>query len=113
MKANNVGDLLKQATRMRKDMDKVQEELKSRYVEGRAGGDLVQATVNGQQELVKVVISPKILGPGGDGKVDRELLEDLIVAAVSQGLEKSKALMKEELEKVTGGGLGGMLPGLF
>jgi len=97
---------------MRKDMDKVQDELKNRYVEGRAGGDLVHVTVNGQQELVKVTISPKILGSGDGAKMDLELLEDLIVAAVSQGIEKSKALMKEELGKVSGG-LGGMIPGLF
>jgi DNA-binding YbaB/EbfC family protein len=96
---------------MRKDMEKIQEELKERYVQAAAGGDLVEVMVNGQQEVVKVTIDPKFFGEAG-GKVDVELLEDLIVAAVSQGIEKSKTLMKEELEKVTGG-LGGMLPGLI
>ena len=67
--------------------------------------------MNGQQELVKVSIDPKVFGDAA-AKVDVELLEDLVVAAVSQGIEKSKALMKEEMEKVTGG-LGGLMPGLF
>jgi len=67
---------------------------------------------NGQQDLVKLAIDPKVVQPGSDGKVDIELLEDLIVAAVSQGIEQSKALMREEMNKVTGG-LGGAMPGLF
>ena len=112
MNPNNMGDLLRQVTRMRKDMDRVQEGLKTRFVEAKAGGDLVEVTLNGQQDLIKVSISPKIFESGGEGKVDVELLEDLIVAAVSQGIEKSKALMKEEMERVTGG-LGGLLPGMF
>ena len=111
MNPSNLGDLLKHATRMRKEIDKVQEDLKNRFVEAHAGGDLVHVTLNGQQELVKVSIDPKVFGDGGS-KVDLEMLEDLLLAAVSQGIEKSKALMKEELAKVTGG-LGGMLPGLF
>jgi len=111
MNPGNKGDLLRQAGRLRKDMERVQEELKNRYVQGSAGGDLVGATVNGQQEVVKLSISPKFFGELA-AKVDIALLEDLILAAVSQGLEKSKTLMKNELEQVSGG-LGGLLPGLF
>ena len=114
MNPNNFGELLRQVTRMRKDMDKVQEGLKSRYVEGRSGGDLVDVTVNGRQELVKLRLSDKLLEPGTDGKIDKALVEDLITAAMSQALEKSRTLMRQEMEKVTGDlGLGALLPGLL
>ena len=111
MNPNNMGDLLRQAGRMKKDMDRVQEELKTRYVQASAGGDLVEVTANGQQEVVKVSINPKFFGQSGS-KVDVELLEDLILAATTQALEKSRTLMRQEMEKV-GGGLGGLLPGLL
>ncbi len=114
MSQGNLGDLLRNVTRMRKDLDKVQEGLKGRYVEARSGGDLVQVTLNGKQELVKISLDPKLFAASADGKPDVALVEDLIVAAVSQGMEKSRALMRTEMEKVTGDlGLGGMLPGLL
>jgi DNA-binding YbaB/EbfC family protein len=112
MQGKNMGDLLKQVTRMRKDMERVSEELKSRYVEASAGGDLVRVTFNGQQELVKLSIDPRAVAPGSDGKVDIEMLEDLITAAVTQGVEKSKVLRNEEMDKASGG-LGAGLPGFF
>ena len=107
---NNLGDMVRQAARMRKDMESAQEDLKGRYVSGDAGGGLIEVTLNGRQDLMKITIDPKALGKGTPDDVS--LLEDMIVAAVSQGMEKSRALMKEELDRVTGG-LGGMLPGLF
>lgn len=114
MNSNNMGDLLRQVTRMRKDMDKVQDELKDRYVEARAGGDLVEVTFNGRQDLVKISLDESLFASGSDGKVDVALIEDLIVAAMAQGTEKSRALMKEETDKVSEGlGLGDMLPGLL
>jgi len=114
MNPNNTGDLLRQVTRLRKEMDKVQEDLKNRYVAARAGGELVEVTFNGRQDLVKVSLDESLFAPGSDGKVDIALIEDLIVAAMAQGTERSKALMKEETDKVTGDlGLGGMLPGLL
>jgi len=114
MSQGNLGDLLRNVTKMRKDLDKVQEGLKSRYVEAKAGGDRVQVTFNGRQELMKIQIDPGLLAPGPDGKTDVALLEDLIVAAISQGMEKSRSLMRTEMEKVTGDlGLAGMLPGLL
>ena len=111
MSAANMGDFVRQAGRMKKDMERVQEELKGRYVQAASGGDLVEATFNGQQEIVKLSIDPKFFGKVA-GQVDVEMLEDLVTAVVTQGIEKSKALMKTEMEQVTGG-LGGMIPGLF
>ncbi len=100
MKITNVGDLLKNIGKIRKDMEKVQGDLRNRVVEAASGGGLVKVLMNGQQEVLKVTIDPKAIStaPGGV-----EMLEDLIVAAVSQGLERSKALKSEEMNKATGG----------
>ena len=110
--SGNMNDLLKQAGRMRKDMEKVADELRQRYVEADAGGNLVKVVFNGQQEMVKISLDEKLVKPDGGGNVDLAMLEDLIVAAVSKGLEESKALMKAEMDKATGG-LSSSLPGLF
>ena len=110
----NIGDLLRNVTRMRKDLDKVQEGLKTKYVEGHAGGDLVDVTLNGRQDLVKIKLNQKLFPAGEGGKPDPALIEDLITAAVGQAMEKSRALMRQEMEKVTGDlGLAGMFPGLL
>jgi DNA-binding YbaB/EbfC family protein len=98
-----VGDLLKQAQQMRKAVDRVQEELAQRFIEASSGGDRVTVTFNGQQKLVKLSIHPDSLAPDASGAVDRELLEDLIIAAVNQGLEESKKLMNDEINEATGG----------
>ena len=109
---NLQGDFLRHLQRVRKDMEQTGEDLKNRYVEAQAGGKKVEVVFNGRQEPVKLSIDPELLKPGADGKADVALLEDLILAAVAQGIEKSKALMKEELDRVSGG-LGGALPGFF
>ena len=97
MKISNVGDLLKNVGKIRKEMEKVQADLKNRVVETASGGGLVKVLVNGQQEVLKVTIDPQAVSSG------IEMLEDLVVAAVGQALEKSKALKSEEMNKVTGG----------
>ncbi|MCH2372625.1 MAG: YbaB/EbfC family nucleoid-associated protein [Planctomycetes bacterium] len=109
--SGNMNDLLRQATRMQKDMKRVGDELRERFVEAEAGGGLVEVVFNGQQELMKIALNPKVFGDKVDSD-DLEAIEDLIVVAISQGLEKSRALMKEEMDKATGG-LSGALPGMF
>jgi len=94
----NISGLVKQAQEMQKKMAEVQENLKNRYVEGSAGGGMVTATANGRQEVVKIKIDPQVVDPD-----DVEILEDLIVAAVSQAVKKAKELEKTEMNKVTGG----------
>ncbi|HVR73625.1 MAG TPA: YbaB/EbfC family nucleoid-associated protein [Planctomycetota bacterium] len=119
MSTGNLGDMLRQVTRVRKDIDRVQEDLKNRYVQagaggGGSGGDLVEVTLSGKQQLVKIALNERLFAPGPDGKVDIALIEDLIVAAFAKGMEKSRALMKEEVEKATGdAGVGNMLSGLL
>lgn len=101
----NLGNLKKMAEEMQNKMARVQEELKEKVVDGTAGGGVVTAYVNGAQEVVGIKIKPEVVKPE-----DSEMLADLIMAAVNQGLEKSRKLSQEEMGKVTGG-LGG-LPGL-
>src|SRR5262245_8889675 len=100
MKISNVGDLLKNVGKIRKEMEKVQGDLKNRVVEAAAGGGLVKVLMNGQQEVLKVTIDPQAVPKDPAGV---EMLEDLVVAAISQALERSKALKSEEMNKVTGG----------
>ena len=113
MSVNNMGDLLKNAGKIRKQIDQVQEELKERVVEAKAGDGMVSVMVSGQQELLKVSRSPDIASHiSSDDPDDIELLEDMIVAAVAQGIEKAKELKEAEISKVTGGmasGLSGLL----
>ena len=109
MNISNMGDLLRNAGKIRKEIERVQGELKERVVEGAAAGGLVKALVNGQQDLLKISIDPQAVSP--DPK-DIELLEDMVLAAISQGIEKSKALKSKEIGKVTGG-FGDSLSGLL
>jgi DNA-binding YbaB/EbfC family protein len=101
----NFGDLMKQAQRMQRDMGKIQEELKERYVEGAAGDGLVKVICSGAGELVKVEISPDAVDTE-----DMSLLEDLVIAAVNSGLKKAEDLRQAEMSKVTGGM---SFPGMF
>jgi DNA-binding YbaB/EbfC family protein len=99
----------RQIQKMQKDlqerMERTQGELKQKHVEATSGGGMVVAVANGSQELVSVKIKPDAVDPN-----DLEMLEDLVVAAVNQALEKSRKLSEEEMGKVTGGF---KIPGLF
>ena len=101
----NFSDLMKQAQRMQRDMGKIQEELKERFVEGAAGDGLVKVICSGANELVKIEISADAV----DTK-DMSLLEDLVVAAVNNGMKKAEEMRQAEMAKVTGGM---NFPGMF
>jgi len=103
--AGGIGDLLKQAQQMSKDLGKIQHDLKERVVEGTAGGGVVKVHMNGQQELLSLKIDPEAVDPD-----DVDMLQDLVLAAVNQAVKKSKALAQKEMGKLTGGM---MPPGLF
>ncbi len=96
--AGNMGDMLKQAQKMQRQMAKVQEELKERVVEETAGGGMVQALVNGHQELVSLKINPDVVDPN-----DVEMLEDLILSAIHSATKKSREMANEAMGKITGG----------
>ena len=112
MNKNAMGGLMKQAQKMQKEMERIQNELAELKLEGTAGGGMVKATVSGQQELLEVKIDPQVVDPD-----DVEMLEDLVLAAVTQAMEAAKNKSEEEMAKVTGGmggmgGLGGLnMPG--
>jgi len=102
----DLGNLLKQAQAMQERMASVQEELAKRTVEGTAGGGMVTAVINGRLEVVSVRIDPTLLTDP-----DREMLQDLVVAAVNAGIRAAQKMMGEEMGKLTGG-LGIKLPGM-
>jgi nucleoid-associated protein EbfC len=93
-----MGNLLKQAQEMQARMAKIQEELGQKTVEGSAGGGMVQVTVNGQFNLVAVKIEPSVINSS-----EKEMLEDLVLAAVNDGMRKARDLVSTEMSKLTGG----------
>lgn len=93
-----LGDLMKKAQQMKANMEKVQEELASREIEAGAGGGMVSVTVTGAQEVTGIVIDPSVIDPD-----DKEMLEDLVQAAVNEALRKSREMAAEEMSKITGG----------
>ena len=93
-----MGDLLKQAQEMQWRIAKIQEELGQKTVEGSAGGGMVQVTINGQFNLTAVKIEPSVINPA-----EKEILEDLIAAAVNDGMRKARDMVSTEMSKITGG----------
>jgi len=92
------GQILNQAKKMQERFEKLQEEMETKMVEAQSGGGMVSCVVNGKQDLVSLKISDEIWE-----ERDKEMLEDLIIAAVNEGLSKSKEMWKEELSRITGG----------
>jgi nucleoid-associated protein EbfC len=102
----NMGEMLKQARQMQEKMAAIQEELARKQVSADAGAGMVEATVNGKQELVKVKIDKEKIDVN-----DTEMLEAMVVSAVRAAQAKAQEMMKEEMQK-TMGGLG-LPPGLL
>lgn len=105
-KGFDLGGILQQAQQLQERLANVQQELASRTVEASVGGGMVTAVVNGKLELIQIRIEPTLL----DGR-DVEMLQDLIVAAVNEGIRSAQRLVADEMGKVTGG-LGIKLPGM-
>ncbi len=96
--AQNFGKMMKQAQQLQAKMLKMQEELAQKTVEATAGGGMVTAVVNGKHELVSIRIEKDVVDPE-----DIEMLQDLIVAAVNEGVRKAQDMATEEMSKLTGG----------
>ena len=92
----NMMNMMKQAQQMKQRMDAMQAELKTTEMEGSAGGDMVTVRVNGENEILRVSISPK-------AAEDIETLEDLVTVATNDALGKIKDHVAAEMKKVTGG----------
>ncbi len=109
----NMQQMLKQVQKMQAEMAKAQEALKSEVVEGTAGGGVVTVEVTGELVLKSVKIAPEAVDPD-----DVEMLSDMVLAAVNEGIRKAQELAADRLGAVTGGlggpgGMGGLgLPGL-
>jgi DNA-binding YbaB/EbfC family protein len=94
----NQRDLMRQVEQMQNRMLKIQEEIAASTVEGSAGGGVVTVVMTGDQQMNAVTIKPEVVDPD-----DIETLQDLIVAAVNDALNRSKELQAKRLGEVTGG----------
>jgi DNA-binding YbaB/EbfC family protein len=90
--------LMRQVEKLQKDLEAAQEELAEIRVEASAGGGAVTAVANGAGELVELRISPEAVDPG-----DVDMLQDLVLAAVRESLEKARKMQQEKMGGLTGG----------
>ena len=93
----NPNKMLKQVRQMQSQMMQMQEKLAGETVEASVGGGMVSAVFSGQGDIVSIKIDPEVINPD-----DKEMLEDLIVSAVNEGLKKSRELMTERMGGITG-----------
>ncbi len=100
----DMSELLRQAQAMQAKMAQIQEELGKRNVNASSGGGMVSVTCNGKQEVLSIRIDKTIVSPD-----DTEMLEDLVLTAVNEGLRLSRELAAKEMGALAGG-LG--IPGL-
>jgi DNA-binding YbaB/EbfC family protein len=92
-----IGNLMKQAQKMQEDMQRAQEEIANMEIEGQSGGGLVKVVMNGQHELRKVSIDDSLVGD------DKDMLEDLVAAAVNDAAHKLAEASKSKLSGLTSG----------
>ena len=100
-----LGGMLKQAQRIQAQLAKVQEEMAQKTIEASSGGGMVSVVVNGRQEVISINIEREVVNPE-----DIDMLQDLVLAAVNEGIRKSQEMVTEEMKKLTGGL---SIPGLF
>ena len=107
----NLASMMKQAQQMQAKIQEMQARLDSMTVDGAAGGGMVTVTLSGKGDLKRLAIDPSLVDPA-----EKEVLEDLIVAAHADAKQKVEAMMAEEMQKATAGmnipGMGGGLGGL-
>ncbi|MDD4998623.1 MAG: YbaB/EbfC family nucleoid-associated protein [Syntrophales bacterium] len=94
----NFGNIMKQAKKMQERMAQLQDELASKTVDATAGGGMVSVTVNGKFELLSIKIEKEVVNPD-----DVDMLQDLVVAAVNEGIRKAQEMAASEMGKITGG----------
>ena len=94
----NMGDLMKQAQQLQSKLTRIQEEAGNKTVEASAGGNMVTAVVNGRLEVLSLRIDPTVVSAD-----DVEMLQDLVTAAVNEGIRKAQKMVADEMGKVTGG----------
>jgi len=92
-----IGNLMKQAQLMQDNMKKLQGELAAMEIEGQAGSGMVKVVMTGRHEVRRVIIDPRLLAD------DREMLEDLVAAAVNDATRRVEAMTQEKMAGVTAG----------
>ncbi|MCI0812964.1 MAG: YbaB/EbfC family nucleoid-associated protein [Chloroflexi bacterium] len=90
--------MMKQAQQLQKQMVKMQEELEEATVEASVGGGVVKVVVSGKMKVESITIEPEAVSPD-----DVEMLQDLVLAAVNDGLEKAQAMASDRMGAITGG----------
>ncbi len=95
---NPLGNIMKQAQELQERLGQIQEQAAAQTVEASAGGGMVTAVVSGRLEVVSLRIEPEVLKSG-----DLDMLQDLVMAAINQGIRNAQAMVAEEMKKVTGG----------
>jgi len=97
--------LMKQAQMMQKKIEETKAELAQKEIKVSSGGGMIEIVINGQQEIKEIKIEPDVIDVN-----EKEMLEDLILAAVNEAIRQSKELVAQEMSKLTGGI---SMPGLF
>ena len=100
-----LGGMLKQAQKIQAQLAKMQEEMAQKTIEASSGGGMVSVVVNGKQEVISIKIEREVVNPD-----DIDMLQDLVLAAVNEGIRKSQEMVTEEMKRLTGGL---SIPGLF
>jgi len=90
--------MMKQAQQLQTKMMKMQDELAGRTVEATAGGGMIKVVANGKQQVESITIEQEVVDPD-----DVEMLQDLILAAVNDALNRSQEMVSGEMSKLTGG----------
>lgn len=101
----NMNNLIKQAQKLQKEMEDMQKDLETKEFEAAVGGGAVTAIANGKKQIVKIKIKPEVADPD-----DVEMLEDLVLSAVSEALRKAEEETSNSMKKITGGL---NMPGMF
>ena len=103
----NMAQIMKQAQKMQEEMQQVQDNLEKITVEATSGGGMVTVVANCKFKILSISIEPEVYK-----EEDKEMLEDLVIAAVNQAISSAQDKANEEMQKVTGGLMGGLnLPG--
>jgi len=93
-----MGNMMKQAQKLQSRMLKLQEELAEKTVEASAGGGMIKVIANGRQQILSIQIEKEVVDPD-----DVEMLQDLVLAAVNDALQKSQEMVNAEMSRLTGG----------
>ena len=97
MTLGDLGNIMKQAQQLQERLSQVQDAVARKTVEASAGGGMVKVVVNGKHEVLAITIDPAVL------KEDVELVQDLVLAAVNEGIRSAQKMVAEEMTRATGG----------